>query len=76
MQNRNYSVEETCGRQHWGQQGGRSSRNTQHLFDNSLLLFAFPISNIGSNHYNKNTNSLQEIIQIRKQSNLRPVIVG
>jgi hypothetical protein len=56
MQNRNYSAEGTCGRQHWGQQGEHSSRNTQHPIDHSLLLFATPIS---SNHHRKSA-SLQE----------------
>jgi hypothetical protein len=39
MQNRNYSAEKTCRQQHQGQQGGCSSWNTQHLIDNSPLLF-------------------------------------
>lgn len=40
MKDKNYIAEGTCRRQHRGQQGGRSSRNTQHLLDHSPLLFA------------------------------------
>jgi hypothetical protein len=65
VQNGNYGAEGTCGRKHRGQQGGRSSQNTQHPTDHSLLLFAGPISSIGSNHHNKNSNRLQDKIPIR-----------
>lgn len=54
MQNRNYSEERTCGRQHRGRQGGRSSRNTHYLIDHLPLLFAAPNSSI---HHNKNRKS-------------------
>jgi hypothetical protein len=60
MQNSKYSTEGTCGRQYWGQQGGCSSPNTQHLINHLPLLFAAQISSIHSNHHNKNSNSLQE----------------
>jgi hypothetical protein len=66
MQNRNYSAEGTCGRQHWNQQEGRSSRNTEHPIDHSVLVFAASISSIGNNHRNKNYAS-------GHQSNLRSV---
>jgi hypothetical protein len=65
MQNKSFSAEGTCGRQHTGPQRGRSSRNTQHLIDHSLLLFAAPISSIGSNRHNKNSYSLHEKIRIK-----------
>jgi hypothetical protein len=65
IRNRNYSAEGTCGRQHKGQQGGRSSRNPQHLIGHSPLLVAALISSIGSNYHNKISNSLQEKIRIR-----------
>jgi hypothetical protein len=76
MQNRNYSTEGTCGRQHRGQQGGHSSRNTQPLIDNSLLLFTDPISNIGSNRHNKSSNSDRGKYASGPQSNLRSVSAG
>jgi hypothetical protein len=68
MQNRNYSVDGTCGRQ----QGGHS-RNARQLIDHSLLVFAAPISSIGSNHHNRNSNSLQKIYASGQQSNLRSI---
>jgi hypothetical protein len=55
-----YSAEGTCGSQHCGQQEEHSSRNTQYPIDYLLLLFAAPISSIGSKQQNKNSNSLQE----------------
>jgi hypothetical protein len=57
-------AEGSCGRQYRGRQGG-CSRNTQHLIDHSPLLLTAPISSIGSNHHNKNSNKLQEKIRIR-----------
>jgi hypothetical protein len=53
MQKRNYGAEESCGRQRRDEQGGDSSRSTQHPIDHSALLFAAPISSVGSNHHNK-----------------------
>jgi hypothetical protein len=43
-----------------GQHGGHSSCDTQHLFNHSQLLFAAPISGIGSNHHNNNSSRFQE----------------
>jgi hypothetical protein len=65
MQNRNYNAEENCRRQQRGQQGGISSRNTQHPIDHSPLLFAAPICSISSNHHNNNSSRLQDKILIR-----------
>jgi hypothetical protein len=53
VQNRNYSAEGTCGRQHRGQQGGRSSENTQYLIDHLPLFFIAPITSTSSKHHNK-----------------------
>jgi hypothetical protein len=60
VQNKSYRAEGTCGRQHRDQQGEDSSQNTQHPIDYSALLFAAPISSIGSSHRNKINNLLQE----------------
>jgi hypothetical protein len=55
----------TAQRQHKGQQREYASQDTHHPTDNLLLLFAAPISSIGSNHHNKYSNSLQVKIRIR-----------
>jgi hypothetical protein len=67
MQNRNYSAYGTYERKHWGQQGGGSSRNTQHQIDHSLLRFAAPINSISSNHHDKISNSLQNTNETSSQ---------
>jgi hypothetical protein len=66
MQKRNCSVEGNCGRQ----QGGFSSRNTQHLIDHSPLLFAAPVTSIGNHRKTKQKK------RIRHRSNLKPVNAG
>jgi hypothetical protein len=59
MQNMDYSADGTLGRQHRGQQGGRSSRNIQHPIDHLVLLLAAPISSLGkkTSQYNPQQSS-------------------